>query len=67
MWTDMFLSDGLRPAKESLGALRVGPRQPRRLSEREYALYYRCAQCANVWAIQKPTAQSPRVHPWGIP
>ncbi len=30
----MFLSDGLRPAKESLGALRVGPRQPRRLSER---------------------------------
>ena len=34
MWTDMFLSDGLRPAKESLGALRVGPRQPRRLSER---------------------------------
>ena len=26
-----------------------------------------CAQCANVWAIQKPTAQSSRVHPWGIP
>ena len=33
----------------------------------EYALYYRCAQCANVWAIQKPTAQSSRVHPRGIP
>jgi hypothetical protein len=54
MWTDMFLNDGLRPARRA-SVPYVGPCQPRRLSN-GYALYYRCAQCANVWAGQKPTA-----------
>ena len=28
----------------------------------EFAIYYRCSDCGNLWAIEKPAAQPQRQH-----
>ena len=52
---------GRRHAPNVSGDYLIGlpadPRQPWR-SALDYALYYRCPRCAEVWAIEKPAGRS---------